>query len=82
MVEDRSRSLDHAFSAIFALAADGHERFSDIVGRLGQDHKLVRAWARASERHRDVVVECRCRYGPSAVTFDSMWVTFLRTVRR
>lgn len=81
VVKRRGEARHKAGNAIFALALHGNERFNAIVARLGDDHPRVKAYRLAAERDLEVIVECRRRYG-KAVTFDSMWETFLLTVRR
>lgn len=64
--------------AVFDLAAHGNERFSEIVARLGADHKAVRASNADSEKLEELKSEARRRCGP--VTFDmtSTYVSYLR----
>lgn len=79
-VEKRQARRLAATNAIFDLAAHGHERFSNIVTRLGVTHPAVVAYYAAEMRDREVLDECRRRYG-NAVSHDAHWATFLATVR-
>jgi DNA-binding PadR family transcriptional regulator len=76
-LEKRERRLRQAIGAVYALAEHGQERFSDIVARVGKDHGAIVEYEAANEHERGAIVECYRRYG-KAVTFDSLWVTFLR----
>lgn len=79
-LERRNAARHVAADVIFAAAASGYERFSEIVARLGAAHPVVQAHKAASELEAEVLAECRRRYG-AAVTFDSQWPTFLATRR-
>lgn len=80
VVKQRGDACHKAGNVIFALALHGNERFNEIVARLGDDHPKVKAYRVAADRKYEVIAECRRRYG-NAVTFDSLWETFLLTVR-
>lgn len=56
---------------IYALAAHGNERFSEICARLGNQNPNVIAHVEDAEVARQVELECRRRYGP-AVPYRSM----------
>lgn len=79
-VEKRQARRLAAAKAIFDLAAHGHERFLDIVARLGETHPAVVAYYAAGMLDREVLDECRRRYG-NAVSHDAHWATFLAMVR-
>jgi hypothetical protein len=66
-----------ACNRVYEHALHGHEKGSEIVARLGKDHPDVRAWTAAVCKVEVVYAECRRRYGPKAVTFNSQWDTFL-----
>ena len=66
-----------AVDIIFGCAQSGHERFSEIVARLGGDHPNVVKYRDAVDAERAVESECVSRYGTNAVTYSSQWLTFL-----
>lgn len=76
-IEAAQTKCDKAADKIFAQALHGQERFSEIKARLGKSHKDVIAHDLACRQVLDLHLECRRRYG-QAVTFNSMWPTFLR----
>lgn len=69
------REWHRATDLVFSLTIDGHnERFSQIVERLGEDHKAVVRYRQADERRNAVEQECRRRLGPDvpAVCFETV----------
>lgn len=76
-LERREARLAAAGGKLYSQATHGMERFSEIVNRLGADHPLVAKYNTLSTARAEAIAECRRRYG-QAVTFDSLWVTFLR----
>lgn len=68
-----------AAQRVYDLAANDRERFSQICGRLGNNHTVVAAWRASIIKTTDLESECRRRYGPDAVSHPAHWVTALRT---
>ena len=80
MLEAVEARWQSAIDEVFDLSISGEERIQTIMSRLGEDHPAVAAFNKVDAERDALYLECRRRYGPDAVTFDSMWVTFL-TVR-
>jgi hypothetical protein len=77
-LERRLAAKDKVGDKIRALAASGEERWSDTVLRLGVDHPLIQRFNVAADATEEVYSECQRRYSAKAVTYRSMWPTFLR----
>lgn len=63
--------------AVFALAAHGDERFSEIVARLGDSHPAVAASNADSAKLENLKAEARRRCGPVVFDMTSTYVTYL-----
>ena len=57
---DASKAMD----AVYTLALHGHEKYSEIEGRLGMDHPAVVAYERLLAIHRAYKDEASRRLGP------------------
>lgn len=78
MLEKAEARRDAALGHILDAALHGQERIADIRARLGPADPRNVALDRANAAVEKIRAECRRRYGPDAVTFESMWLTFLQ----
>lgn len=80
MLERAELHCSHAWEPIWAAAPSGEEKCQDIIKRLGEQSSEVITLRVAQGAVDEIRHEARRRYGP-AVTFESMWISFLSTVR-
>jgi hypothetical protein len=81
MLEARQALRDKAFETLLPLALDHNERIGDMCERLrALGGSEIRAYDLHQAKIEEIYQEAERRYGP-AVTFRSMWGTFLATVR-
>ena len=80
MLERAELHLSHAWEPVWAAALNGNERCLDILARLGPTSSEVLGLRVAQDAVDEIRMEARRRYGP-AVPHESMWVSFLATVR-
>lgn len=78
ILELRLSQEDKAAAKVRALAAHGHERWNETLQRLGDQHPAVISYVATERRTLQIYAECVRRYGSDAVTYRSMWPTFLR----
>lgn len=79
LIERRKKAAHKAANAVYALAAHGHERYSDIRARLGDDHPVVIAADVALASLYAAEHEAETRTGPQR---PSLYPTILRSLPR
>lgn len=78
LIERRDAAKERASGHVYDLAESGHERWSEIVERLGADDPCVVAYNEKAEEAAIARAEARRRLGPVQ---DVMFVTYLRNNR-
>lgn len=75
-IERLSSVVDKASAPIWSSALHGHERWNDIVARLGEDDSRVARYREAQALMDEAYWEARKRCGP--VSFNSLYTIVLR----
>lgn len=71
-LERRQKVRDQATKAVFDLALHGHERFMDILARIGGDHLATIAYNYADREFYEAFYEAQRRVGQVRYAYEAI----------